>query len=300
MCARRGISRGSALPSTVVDGIHTRYEVLGDGPPLLMYSPGGFDGTLEKWSTQGIYARIKLLDQLPQKYSCIIFDRRETGQSGGRVEVLTWQHYVKQGKGLLDHLNIRRAHLMGACMGCCPVLAFAVHHPETVQSMVLYWPVGGAKYRINNRRRFADHVDFVAQHSLADVAALAMRDGKTFGEDPRVGPWASVLRRERAFAGAFAALDREQYKRIVSDTSRALYDRDTAPGAEPEELLRLAIPALVVPGRDASHATSAARYLEECLPESQYWDVLPEGQTEASAPMRVLEFLEKAASTRQS
>ncbi len=300
MCARRGISRGSALASTVVDGIHTRYEVLGDGPPLLMYSPGGFDGTLEKWSTQGIYARIKLLDQLPQKYSCIIFDRRETGQSGGRVEVLTWQHYVKQGKGLLDRLNIRRAHLMGACMGCCPVLAFAVHYPETVQSMVLYWPVGGAKYRINNRRRFADHVDFVAQHSLADVAALAMRDGKTFGEDPRVGPWASVLRRERAFAEAFAALDREQYKRIVSDTSRALYDRDTAPGAEPEELLRLAIPALVVPGRDASHATSAARYLEECLPESQYWDVLPEGQTEASAPMRVLEFLEKAASTRQS
>jgi hypothetical protein len=46
---------------------------------------------------------------------------------------------------------------------------------------------------------------------------------------------------------------------------RALMDRDTAPGAEPEELLRLEIPALIVPGRDPSHATSAARYLEECL-----------------------------------
>jgi pimeloyl-ACP methyl ester carboxylesterase len=300
MYARRGISRGSALPSTVVDGIQTRYEVLGDGPPLLMYSPGGFDGTLEKWSTQGIYARIKLLDHLPQKYSCIVFDRRETGQSGGRVEVLTWKHYMAQGKGLLDHLNIRRAHLMGACMGCCPVVAFAVGYPEMVRSMVLYWPVGGAKYRINNRRRFADHVDFVAQHSLADVAALAMRDGKTFGEDPRVGPWASVLRRERAFAEAFAKLDREQYKRIVSDTSRALYDRDTAPGAEPEELMRLDIPALVIPGKDASHATSAARYLEECLRESQYWDVAPEGQIEASAPVRVLEFLEMATARRGS
>jgi pimeloyl-ACP methyl ester carboxylesterase len=296
MYARRAISRGSALPSTVTDGIQTRYEVLGDGPPLLMYSPGGFDGTLEKWSTQGIYARIKLLDHLPQKYSCILFDRRETGQSGGRVEVLTWQHYVAQGKGLLDHLNIRRAHLMGACMGCCPVVAFAVRYPEVMQSMVLYWPVGGAKYRINNHRRFAEHLDFVEQHSLADVAALAIRHGKTFGEDSRGGPWASVLRRERAFAQAFATLEREQYKRIVSDTSRALYDRDTAPGAEPEELMRLDIPALVIPGKDASHATSAARYLEECLPASQYWDVLPEGQTEASAPMRVLEFLGKITS----
>ena len=260
-----------------------------------MYSPGGFDGTLEKWRTQGIYARIRLLEHLPKKYRCIVFDRRETGQSGGRVEVLTWERYVAQGKGLLEHLKIERAHLMGACMGCCPVLAFAVAYPDLVHSMMLYWPVGGAKYRINNQQRFANHLDFVRQHSLAEVADTATRHGKTFGEDPRGGPWASVLRRDRAFAQAFAALDREQYGRIVSESSRALYDRDTAPGAEPEALLRLEIPALVIPGRDASHATSAARYLEECLQRSQYWDVLPEAQTESTAPARVLEFLGQLA-----
>lgn len=259
-----------------------------------MYSPGGFDGTVEKWSTQGVYARIKLLEHLPKHFTCIAFDRRETGQSGGRVEVLTWERYVAQGKGLLDHLNIRRAHLMGACMGCCPVVALAVEYPEVVQSLVLYWPVGGAKYRINNHQRFANHLDYVEQHSLADVAALAISTGKTFGEDPRGGPWASVLRRDRAFAEVFATLDREQYKRIVSDTSRALYDRDTAPGAEPEELMRLDIPALVIPGKDASHATSAARYLEECLPRSEYWDVPPEGQSEETAPARLLQFLDSA------
>jgi pimeloyl-ACP methyl ester carboxylesterase len=293
MCAPRATSKGSALPSTVIDGIVTRYEVLGEGPPLLMYSPGGFDGTVEKWSTQGVYGRIKLLEHLPKKYRCIVFDRRETGQSGGRVEVLNWQRYVAQGKGLLEHLGVRRAHLLGACMGVCPVVAFAVEHPEAVQSMVLYWPVGGAKYRINSHQRFANHLDYVEGHGLPDVAALAAASGKSFGEDPRGGPWASVLRRNRQFAAAFAALDREDYKRIVSDSSRALYDRDTAPGAEPEELMRLDIPALVIPGKDASHATSAARYLEECLPRSEYWDVLPEAQTEASAPARVVEFLEK-------
>ncbi len=75
---------------------------------------------------------------------------------------------------------------------------------------------------------------------------------------------------------------------------RGLFDRDTAPGAEPEDLLRLDIPALVIPGRDASHATSAARYLEECLPRSEYWDVPVADQTEATAPARVLAFLEAA------
>jgi pimeloyl-ACP methyl ester carboxylesterase len=256
-----------------------------------MYSPGGFDGTLDKWRTQGVYARIKLLDQLPKHYRCIVFDRRETGQSGGRVEVLTWRRYVAQGKGLLDQLNIRRAHLMGACMGCCPVLALAVDYPELVQSLVLYWPVGGAKYRINNRQRFASHLEYVDRHSLADVAALCISTDKTFAEDPRGGPWATVLRRDRAFAESFVALDREQYKRIVYETSRALYDRDTAPGAEPEELMRLDIPALIIPGRDSSHATSAARYLEECLPRSEYWDVLPEAQTQDTAAPRILGFL---------
>jgi pimeloyl-ACP methyl ester carboxylesterase len=260
-----------------------------------MYAPGGFDGTAEKWRTQGVYARIKLLDHLPAKYTCIVFDRRETGQSGGRVEVLNWQRYVVQGKGLLEHLGIARAHLMGACMGVCPVLAFAVEHPEAVRSMVLYWPVGGAKYRINNHQRFANHLDYVEAHSLADVAALAISGGKTFGEDPRGGPWASVLRRDRAFAESFATLDREAYKHIVAETSRALYDRDTAPGAEPEELMRLDIPALIVPGKDASHATSAARYLEECLARSEYWDVLPADQTESNVPGRILDFLGRAA-----
>jgi pimeloyl-ACP methyl ester carboxylesterase len=73
------------VPSAVLDGISTRYEVIGDGPPLLMYAPGGFDATIEKWSTQGVYARIKLLDHLPKKYRCIVFDRRECGESGGRA-----------------------------------------------------------------------------------------------------------------------------------------------------------------------------------------------------------------------
>ncbi len=260
-----------------------------------MYSPGGLDATLDKWRTQGIYARIKLLDHLPRRYRCILFDRRESGLSGGRVEAVTWEHYVTQGRGLLAHLNIERAHLMGACMGCCPVLAFAVGHPEIVQSMVLYWPVGGPRYRINSQQRFAQHLDYVEEHSLAEVAALASGSARSFAEDPRCGPWAAVVRRDRAFAEAYARQDKEQYKHIVARMSRALYDRDTAPGADPQALMRLDIPALVIPGRDASHATSAARYLEECLAGSEYWDVLPEAQTEQSAPARVLEFLDRAA-----
>jgi pimeloyl-ACP methyl ester carboxylesterase len=283
------------MPIALIDGIATRYEVMGSGPPLLMYSPGGFDATVEKWSTLGVYARVKLLDHLPKKYTCIAFDRRETGQSGGRVERVTWAHYVAQGKGLLDHLHIGQAHLMGGCMGCGPVVAFGVAYPEATLSMILWWPVGGAKYRIKGLQRFAEHLAYVEQNGLEEVVTLVTRDGKPFGADPRGGPWASVIRHDAAFAKSYARLNVDEYKLVVKGMARALLDRDTAPGAEPEDLLRMNIPAFVVPGRDESHATSAARYLEECIPGAQYWDVPVAGQTEESAPPRVLDFLDKAS-----
>jgi pimeloyl-ACP methyl ester carboxylesterase len=279
----------------VLDGINTRYEVVGSGPPLLMFSPGGFDATLEKWSSLGIYAKVKPLDPLTRKYSCIVFDRRETGQSGGRVEAITWKHYVAQGRALLDHLRIERAHLMGGCMGCCPVAAFAVSDPRRVSSMILWWPVGGAKYRIKGRARFAEHLAFVKTEGLPAVVALAKGEGKSFGADPRVGPWAAPLRTDEAFSETYAKLGRDLYETLVTRMADNLLDRDTAPGAEPEELMKLSIPALIVPGRDESHATSAARYLEECIPGAQYWDVPPEGQTAETAPPRLLEFLDSAS-----
>lgn len=279
------------MPDAVIDGITTHYEVTGSGAPLLMFSPGGFDATLEKWTTLGVYARTKMLAHLSRRYMCIVFDRRETGQSGGRVERITWAHYVKQGHGLLAHLKIDRAHIMGGCMGCCTAVAFGVMHPEVTASLLLWWPVGGAKYRINGHARFAEHLEYVKQHGLEAVVTVAKSSGTSFGEDPRGGPWVSVLRRDPAFADSYVRQNVDQYAQLVTGMARALLDRDTAPGAEPEDMLRLNVPALIVPGRDATHATSAARYLEECLPNAQYWDVPVAAQTEDTAPARLLEFL---------
>jgi pimeloyl-ACP methyl ester carboxylesterase len=280
------------VATAVIDGITTRYEVVGSGAPVLMFSPGGFDATIEKWTTQGVYARIRPVEHLSKKYSCIVFDRRESGESGGRVERITWAHYATQGKELLQHLKIQRAHVMGACMGCCPATAFCVAHPEATLSLVLFWPVGGALYRINTHLRFAEHLAYVQEQGLAGVASLVAADGKPFNQDPRGGPWASVIRRDPAFAHAYVYQNAEHYKALVTAMMETLFDRDTAPGAEPEDLLSLDIPALIVPGRDKSHATSAARYLEECLARSEYWDVPVANQTEETAPRRLLEFLD--------
>ena len=283
------------MPIAEIDGIATNYEVRGNGPALLMYAPGGFDAQISKWWDLGVYKRIKLLDHLSEHFTCVVFDRRENGLSGGRVERITWDHYVRQGTGLLDHLGIERAHLMGGCMGCSPVAAFAARHPGRVLSMVHYWPVGGANYRISSHQRFARHLAFVEENGLQAVVDLVLSHDKNFSADPRGGPWGQPIRNSNEFAASYAALDLPGYLLTVRGMMGGMFDRDTAPGAEPEDLMQLNIPSLIVPGADGFHATSAARYLQECLKGSDYWDVPPDGQTEDTAPARVIAFLKGVA-----
>jgi pimeloyl-ACP methyl ester carboxylesterase len=279
------------MPDIDIDGIRTHYEVRGDGPPLLMFSPGGFSATLSNWTSFSIYARLRLVDHLARSYTCVMFDRRESGASGGRVERVTWADYAAQGKGLLDHLGFARAHLMGGCVGCSAVAAFAAAWPRAAASMVLYSPAGGPRYRMAQHARFARHLSYATERSLASVVDLALSSDQGFSQDPRVGPWASVIRADPAFAAAYREQDQGRYETLVAGMARTLFDRDTVPGPEPEDLLRLDVPALIVPGQDKSHATSAARYLEECLPRAQYWEMPVSGQTEETAHARVLQFL---------
>lgn len=285
------MTTATTATTATIDGIRTRYEVAGSGPALLMFSPGGFNAALDNWSTHGIYRQTKILAHLQARFTCITFDRRESGESGGKVERVTWQHYAEQGRGLLDHLGIERAHVMGGCVGCSVATVFAHAHPDRTTSLVLYSPAGGARYRLTQHARFSQHATYVAEHGLTGVVELAVRSGATFSEDPRVGPWSTVLRTDKQFAKDYARLDAQNYQILLAGLVRTMFDRDTVPGPEPEDLLLTDIPALVIPGQDRSHATSAARYLHECLPAAQYWDVPVADQTEATAPPRVLAFL---------
>ena len=280
-----------SVSTAVVDGITTRYEVAGSGPPLLMFSPGGFGASMDSWDKHGLYNRTRMLAQLRDQFSCITFDKRESGESGGRIERVSWSDYVAQGIGLLDHLGIDRAHIMGACVGCSIAALLATTHAERVSGMVLYSPAGGVKYRRKQHARFSDHLAYVRENGLEGVAALVSATDVGFSEDGRVGPWVTVLRHDPEFAAHYLAFDNDHYHAVVAGMCRCLFDRDTVPGPEPEDLLVSQIPALIVPGQDSSHAPSAARYLQECLPVNEYWDVPVAEQTAETAPARVIDFL---------
>lgn len=286
------------MSTTIIDGIETNFEVVGSGEPILLYSPGGFGAEYRNWSEHGIYGRIALVETLSPLFTCMLFDRREAGASGGRVERIGWDAYVRQGIGLLDHLGVESAHVIGGCVGCSIAARTAVLHPERVRSMILYSPAGGPRYRMSSLARFASHEAFVRQHGLAAVVERARTTSESFSADPLVGPWVNPLRRDDRFAADYSALPVDHYLTLLVGMARLMFDRDTVPGFEPEDLMTLDIPALIVPGDDRSHAPSAAAYLMECLAKGELWDVPVAEQKRENAGPRVIEFLQSVEASR--
>jgi len=52
------------MPTARLDGLEVNYFEKGSGPALLMLAPGGFDATLEKWTTAGVWKGMRPLDTL--------------------------------------------------------------------------------------------------------------------------------------------------------------------------------------------------------------------------------------------
>jgi hypothetical protein len=114
--------------------------------------------------------------------------------------------------------------------------------------------------------------------------------GRLSGRTPK---WATLIAREAGFADRFAAQELERYLGIILTTGRGLFDRDTAPGAEPEEIMGIKAPALIIPGDDPSHATSGAHYLRELLPKADFWNVMPPDQSTQKVCDHILNFSRK-------
>ncbi len=58
------------MPTTIINGLTINYLTRGSGPALLMLAPGGFDATIEKWSTAGVWQKVRPLDTLSDRFTC--------------------------------------------------------------------------------------------------------------------------------------------------------------------------------------------------------------------------------------
>lgn len=127
------------MPYAPVNGIRIHYETYGQGDPVLLIN--GLSAPAVGWLYQ--------VRDLSPHYRVITFDNRgvgETGVAGG--DVYPTAHMADDVAGLLRHLGIPRAHVLGASMGGTIAQELVLRHPKLVRSLVLActWVKGDGRF----------------------------------------------------------------------------------------------------------------------------------------------------------
>jgi 3-oxoadipate enol-lactonase len=115
------------MPSATINGSTIHFESQGDGPPLVFVH--GLGGTSNVWHAQRVtlsrYCRVVALD-LPGS------GRSDKGRKSYSIE--GWADDVA---GLIDHLNLSGAVVVGHSMGTVIVQKFAAKYPQKTRAIVL-------------------------------------------------------------------------------------------------------------------------------------------------------------------
>lgn len=116
------------MPEAQLRDIKLHYDVYGDGEPLLMIM--GLGASSAVWDPG-------LVQELARSFGVVTFDNRGTGQSDKPDAPYSIAMFADDAAGLLDNLNISRAHIFGVSMGGMIAQEFALRHAPRVATLTL-------------------------------------------------------------------------------------------------------------------------------------------------------------------
>jgi len=241
--------------ATLSNGLHLEYEVMGpdDGVPLLLVM--GFTAQLIAWP-DGFCQQL-----VDHGFRVIRFDNRDCGLSsklhgvgvdlgaamaanlsGNRDQMppvpYTLSDMAADAVGLLDHLGIERAHVVGASMGGMIVQHLAIEHGSRLRSMVSVMSMTGESGYGTPTPEAAQVL--LSPPPLERDAYIARSVDARVWQSKRYFDAAEVQ------AAAARSYDRAFYPEGAARQLAAIH----ASGSRAEGLAQVTTPALVIHGRD--------------------------------------------------
>ncbi|HEY8491720.1 MAG TPA: alpha/beta fold hydrolase [Dehalococcoidia bacterium] len=249
------------MPTFNSDGVTIRYEVAGQGPPVVLVH--GFASSLRgNWQATGWFDRLTAAGR-----QVIALDCRGHGESEKLYDPAAYDHNVMADDvvRLMDHLGVERADLMGYSMGGMISLNLLIRHQDRFRSVVLAG-IGGAVLgygRPRNNETIARALESGDPSAMADATARGFRAfAERSGNDMQA--LAACMRRPR-------------------------------PTYDPAALAGVRIPVLVVVGEQDDLAFASADKLAAAIPGARFVTIPGKDHLTAVPDERykqaVLEFL---------
>ena len=164
---------------TTSDGISIAYSTLGDGPPLVYATgwPGHLSSEWEKPHSR------EFLEELAQGVTLIRYDMRGSGLSDRDPGELSFENWLLDLEGVVDHLEVESFPLLSLGFLAGPIaIAYAAAHQERVTHLIL--SEGFARGReLTTAERARTLVDFISLYgppNTVDSTDLVTEDLQKF------------------------------------------------------------------------------------------------------------------------
>jgi aminoacrylate hydrolase len=206
------------MPKANINGFEMYYEVHGEGEPVVCATGWG-RLTGERLTT--------IPQQIRDQFQIVVYDHRGIGQSTADLgEPWSTRLFADDVAGLMDHLDLPRAHIFGrGGLGACIMQHVAIHHPEKVQTLTLSggWPGPDPLHEAQDRifKILLEHAGFEAFQLYGAVICYTPEHFNQHHErllSPD-GPWSDVRDHKEAHLKLIdAVLEHDAYDDLPNVT----------------------------------------------------------------------------------
>ncbi len=239
------------MPKVRVNGIKLYYEEAGSGVPVVFVHE--FAGDWRSWEPQ--------IRFFSSRYRAVTFSARGYLPSDvpDSPEHYSQDLQIEDLKGLMDALQVEKAHICGLSMGSYTTLLFGIKYPDRARSLT----IAGSGYGSGkNREEF--------HRSIAQIAEQMLKAGiRAVSESYTLGPARVQLRNKnpRAYE-EFRRHFEEHSARGSGYTFLGVQMKRPSITSLGEELKKMALPVLIMLGDEDEQGIEGSLFMKRHIPRA--------------------------------
>ncbi len=238
------------MPFAVMrDKVRLHYEEAGSGTPILFVHE--FGGDHRSWEGQ--------MRHFSRRHRTIAYAARGYTPSDvpASPDAYSYRHFMADVVGLLDHLDIAKAHIVGLSMGGYSALQVGINHADRAHSLTLAGTGSGSEPdRQDEFRKGA--LETARQFETMGSKAVA----KTYGFGPGRVPL--EVKDPRGYA-EFAAQFGEHDAQGSAHTMRGFQGQRPSIYTFEDAIRHIALPVLILVGDEDDACIAPSLFLKRCI-----------------------------------